>query len=574
MAVPSSPDASSPNPAERFQRLCELGSSPTPNWAALETLPDGRKRLVVLEQASRGGDVDNGEIADWVRDAQRLATLEHPNLARVRDVVVRNDDVVVVSDFSDGVRWSELASGPQPVALEIALRVFVDALSGLSAIHNVRDAKREPLKLVHGGLTTDCIVVGLDGVSRVVAASRLRSAARPLRTGSEYLAPEVLLADDAADARADVYSIGVMLGEALNGRPLFPNTQPSAILTTLLSGRVPRAETPKGSPWAAPLVDVVSRALSVDPEKRFASASAMAAELRRIAGVKLVPSLRVAALVRAGFGERIRARRERLERGETSPPKAASTPVREQPKETPEDLEGPSSSGPTPVPPPLTTTRPPPPPVEVVSAFESVPVVMSSEPPTQPRTRTVDGATEAPVFPAAMMVPASPLVPRELLPTTDAPVVQTAPAPDAPAVAPAVEPAIAPAPVNPAGDMVLVAPRRSRALIYGAVVGPLVLALVGLLAWLGMREPAPSGAAAAESAALPPPGAPVSSEVSKVVPLPEATVRPPAEPTASASAAPTEAPSAPPPPAASAPAPPPAAPVKPRTIIKYDPQGI
>jgi eukaryotic-like serine/threonine-protein kinase len=567
VAVPSSPDASDANPAERFQRLCELGSSPTPNWAALETLPDGRKRLVVLEQASRGGDVDNGEIADWVRDSQRLATLEHPNLARVRDVVVRNDDVVVVSDFSDGVRWAELSSGPQPVPLEIALRVFVDALSGLSAIHNVRDAKREPLKLVHGGLTTDCIVVGLDGVSRVVAASRLRSAARPLRTGSEYLAPEVLLADDAADARADVYSIGVMLGEALNGRPLFPNTQPSAILTTLLSGRVPRAEAPKGSPWAAPLVDVVSRALSVDPEKRFASASAMAAELRRIAGVKLLPSLRVAALVRAGFGERIRARRERLERGETSPPKAPPAPVREQPKETPVDLEGPSSSGPTPVPPPLTTTRPPPP-IEVVSAFESVPVVMSSEPPTQPRTRTVDGATEAPVIPAAMVVPASPLVPRELLPTSDAPVVQTTPVPVAPAAA------IAPAPVDPAGDVVHVTPRRSRALVYAAVGGPLVLALVGLLAWLGMRETAPSGAAAAESVALPTPATPVSSEVAKTVPLPEATVQAPAEPIASASAAQAEVPAAPPPPAAIAPPPPPAAPVKPRTIIKYDPQGI
>lgn len=574
MAVPSSPDASEGNPAERFRRLRELGSCPTPTWAALEALPDGRTRIVVLEQASRGEDVDDGEIADWVRDSQRLATLEHPSLARVRDVIVRKDDVVVVSDFTDGVRWAELASGPQPVSLEIALRIFVDALSGLSAIHNVRDAKREPLKLVHGGLTAACIVVGLDGVSRVIAASRLRSAARPLTTGSEYLAPEVLLADDAADARADVYSIGVMLGEALSGRPLFPNTQPSAILTTLLSGRVPRPEAPKASPWAAPLVDVVSRALAVDPEKRFASASAMAAELRRIAGVKLVPSLRVAALVRAGFGEGIRSRRDELERGETPPPKPPRAPAREQPKETPVDLEGPSSSGPTPVPPPLTTTRPPPPSVDVVSAFESVPVVMSSEPPTQPRTRTVEGATEAPRLPEAVAVPAAPLVPRELLATTDAPVVQTTPTPDTPLTPPAIEPSIDPAPADPASGGPRVVPRRSRALVYGVIAGPVVLALAGLLAWLGMRgAAAPSGAAAADSVVVPPPVAPISSEVPKNIPLPETTLQAPAEPSASASATPTQATSSSAP-AASLPTPPPAPPAKPRTIIKYDPQGI
>ncbi|HEY6463469.1 MAG TPA: protein kinase, partial [Polyangiaceae bacterium] len=222
---------------------------------------------------ARGDVYGDQDIADWVRDARRLATLEHPNVGRVRDVVIHGDEVLVVSDFVDGVRWSELSAiNPRP-SLEIALRVFVDVLSGLSAVHNLRDAKREPLKLVHGELTPECIVIGTDGVARIVSACRVKSAAgRPGRDGSAYLAPEVLLADESAGARADVYSVGVMLWEVLTGKPLFPNTQPSAIVTHLLSGRVARPTVPEGTPWAAPLADVVVGALAADPEKRFASA--------------------------------------------------------------------------------------------------------------------------------------------------------------------------------------------------------------------------------------------------------------------------------------------------------------
>src|SRR6202044_1065513 len=314
----------------------------------------------------RGGVHGDPEIADWVRDARRLATLEHPNVARIRDVVVQGPETLVVGEFVDGVRWSEIVHAPRRVSLEIALRVLVDVLSGLSAVHNLRDAKREPLKLVHGELTPDCVVLGLDGVQRVVSTCRMRSAnAPPGRDGSAYLAPEVLLADETADARADVYSVGVMLWEALSGRPLFPNTQPSAIVTHLLSGKVVRASIPDGTPWAAPLADVASRALSADPEKRFPSAAALAAELRRIAGPRVAPPVRVAAFVRAMFGDRVQARRGELERGEA---RTRELSVDAPPESIPITFESSaasvvSSTAPTPVPPaphpPPALSRPP-----------------------------------------------------------------------------------------------------------------------------------------------------------------------------------------------------------------------
>jgi hypothetical protein len=409
VAASSSPGARGSQPAERYRLLRELGASVVPAWAALEALPDGRSRVLVVQRAARGGEWGDQEIADWVRDARRLATLEHPNVVRVRDVVIRGEEVLVAGDFSDGVRWSELtAQGPaERPSLEIALRVLVDVLSGLSAVHNLRDAKREPLKLVHGELTPDCVIVGQDGVARIAGASRPRSAtARSGRKGSAYLAPEVLLADESADARADVYGVGVMLWEALSGKPLFTQAQPSAIVTQLLSGRVPRATVPDGAAWAAPLVDVAARALSADPQKRFASAAALAADIRRIAGAKLAPPVRVGAFIRGAWGERIRERREQLERGEVPPRQVSGieAPPGDDGRVTavpPQEIE-PSSTIPTVPPEPNASTAPPPPYVGAVA--EGPPPL----PPQRPRFPTLSGV--APQGERDSEVPGAPLV--------------------------------------------------------------------------------------------------------------------------------------------------------------------
>ncbi|MGH7436926.1 MAG: protein kinase domain-containing protein, partial [Polyangiaceae bacterium] len=312
MGAPSDARSLRP-PAERLRVLRELGSPTGADvafCAALEATGN-KTRLVVVERILRSGGVLPSDVTEWLERARQLVPLEHPNVARVRDAIDGTDEAYVVSDFIDGARWTDVVAAASGIPLDLALRALVDALAGLGALHNMRDAARQPMGLVHCGVSSETVLLGLDGVARILGASRMRGVVPGI--GAHYLAPEVLLEDDAADARADVYSIGVLLWEALTGRRLFTETGVSAIVTAVLSGRIPRAEAPQSAPWAAPLVDVAARALSPDPAKRYASAAAMAAELRRIGGTKIVPSLRVAALVRSTFGDRIKARREELE---------------------------------------------------------------------------------------------------------------------------------------------------------------------------------------------------------------------------------------------------------------------
>ena len=558
----------------------------------------------MVERVARGDAYGDQEIADWVRDARRLATLEHPNVARVRDVVIRGEEVLVVGEFVDGVRWSELSSITPRPSLEIALRILVDVLSGLSAVHNLRDAKREPMKLVHGELTPECVVVGPDGVARIVSTCRVRSAtARPGRDGSAYLAPEVLLADESAGARADVYSVGVMLWEALSGRPLFPNTQPSAIVTHLLSGRVARPTIPEGSPWAAPLADIAARALAADPEKRFASAAALAAELRRIGGPKLAPPVRVAALVRGTFGDGIRARREALERGESPPPREEVSGVEPQPTSeselVPIEVVIPSTA-PTPLPPepgaavedalPAEAIKPPP----VPTFRQRLPTLSGVAPPTSVEPQPAAKGTRVVVAPPTPMmafpIPGMALA-RETV-TTSTPAVperSTAPrVPVVPVIAPAVpSPQAQPAPVVIGLDDGRPARRSRRGLMIALVAAPVVVLAAGAVWWVASRStpgaavPAPTVSAASAvpvapspprpgptSSATPPVGsAPGTAATTDSLPVPP----PPAEAT-SVVPTPTVPVWRPPPGTALPNAPAPMA--RPADKRKYEPEGI
>jgi hypothetical protein len=554
VAVSSAKGSPALSAVERFRLVRPLGSPASQVWAAIDAQSSARGRVVVVERALRAGLHGEQETEEWLRVARQLALLEHMNVARVREVVVRREDALVASDFVDGARWSEFAwSDPHP-PLEVALRVLIDALAGLSAIHNLRDANRQALKLVHGGLTPHGIVVGMDGVARIVGAHRLRiEATDAADAASTYLAPEVLLADDAADAKADVYSVGVMLWEALTGRTLFANTQPSAIVTQVLSGPVARATIPAGMSWAAPLADSAARALSADPTKRHPSAATLGAELRRIAGAKLAQPPRVAALVRAGFGESIRRRREAIERLETGghePPAHAPQSARVW-SDVPVDVDYDDGAETTPPPPVDPVTQRPP----AVAAEDQTIIQVRPAPPLPARA-----ARPPRLPPAAMNVPPAPPVPKDLpIIPDDVDTVEDLDSIGLESARPSAPPSIPsiPSVQSSAPPMATVSPsslpaarlrRRRRALLFAI---PMVVT-PALLLWLVPTQPRREGPAAevpSGSGAVIAPSATESATVAPPSPSASASEapRPAPEPPPSASAVPSETPPADPP---------------------------
>ncbi|HEV3191661.1 MAG TPA: protein kinase, partial [Polyangiaceae bacterium] len=261
--------------------VCEIGARPNPVYVVRSAVGGGKSRLVIAERFPGSGQPGEARSAELLREAQRISTLANPHVARAREVVLRGDDLVVFGDFIDGEKLAALWS-PNRLTLEIALRVIVDVLSGLSALHNLCDAKQQPMKLVHGEVSPATIVFGLDGAARLLeAVARRVPGARAEAASFGYLAPETHRGE-LYDARADVFSAGVLLWEALAGEPLFTETDAGAIVARVRVKPVPVASVPEKVGWARGLADVAARALAASPDDRWPTVTAMAAEIRKL----------------------------------------------------------------------------------------------------------------------------------------------------------------------------------------------------------------------------------------------------------------------------------------------------
>lgn len=304
-----------------YERIDELGSRPSPVYIVRHVAAGGKPRLLVAERFAGAVKASDGQAAAFAGEARRISTLASPTVARVRELAVRGDDLVAFWDFIDGEKLVE--TWPSSIPLEVTLRLILDVLSGVGAIHGLRDAKQQPMQLAHGEVSTATIILGLDGVARVLhPIARRLPGARAEEASLGYLAPEVH-AGRAYDARADVFGAGVLLWEALSGKRLFSEGDAALIIERVGSGIAPAA-VPDKAPWARGLVQVAAKALAASPDDRWPTAAAMAAEIRKVAGLKLAPAMAAAAFAQTAIGERVRARRERLESAVAAQPRASS----------------------------------------------------------------------------------------------------------------------------------------------------------------------------------------------------------------------------------------------------------
>lgn len=317
-----------------YRVLRELGHRAFHTYAAIRAPHElvvlqrfGKERVVeesgTRESIDRGSTALSAEaMALMLRDARCLAKHWHPNIARVRHVDLIDGELFLASDLVDGTTLDDLVraaketsangSGP-PLALPILVRVLVDVLTGLSALHGLRDGMNAPLGTMHGALCPANVVVGRDGVARLLNPMR----PRPVRVeiGSEalgYAAPEALDGAGTSDQRADVYGVGVVLWESLTGQRLYDETDPVRVLQRQRGDDLAEPDLTK-APEFAGLAKVAMRALSFDPALRYKNASEMASDLRRVAGARIASGSAVALAVVELTGERLRARRTDLD---------------------------------------------------------------------------------------------------------------------------------------------------------------------------------------------------------------------------------------------------------------------
>ena len=208
-------------------------------------------------------------------EAHAAARLAHPNVVTVYDSGEQDGVPFLVMERLPGRTLAdELADGPLPV--ERVREIAREVLAALTAAHAARIIHRD-IKPGNVLLTEDGHVKVSDfGIAKTVDDIDQTQTAELVATPG-YLAPE-RLAGEPASERSDLYSVGVLLYEVLSGRRPFQGDTPFGVMRAIERGDAEpltslMPELPAG------IVAVVERAMSLDPSRRFDSATEMAAAL-------------------------------------------------------------------------------------------------------------------------------------------------------------------------------------------------------------------------------------------------------------------------------------------------------
>ena len=255
--------------------------------------PSGFARRVAIKRLHPQFAAD-AEIASMFVDEARLsARVAHVNVVAMLDVVSAERELLLVMEYVHGETLSRLLShargGGAPVPTPIVISVVADVLQGLHAAHEATGEDGAPLRLIHRDVSPQNVLIGTDGVARVVDFGIAKAAGQSqvtrdgqVRGKIPYMAPEQLLRRS-LDRRVDVYAAGVVLWEALAGKRLFQADDEPTLFSMVLE-EVIRPPSRYNPAVSSGLDAIVLRALERDPERRFPDAESMAHALEEVAG--------------------------------------------------------------------------------------------------------------------------------------------------------------------------------------------------------------------------------------------------------------------------------------------------
>lgn len=201
-------------------------------YAARATGVAGFERIVAIKVLHPHMAHEEEFISMFLDEARLAARIRNPNVVATLDISdSEGDGFFIVMDYVEGDHLGALLRESkkleQRVDPPVACRIVLDALSGLAAAHGLKDDSGEPVMLVHRDVSPHNIIVGVDGISRLTdfgiakADVRLSSTREGQFKGKvAYMSPQQAKYG-AADQRADLFSLGVVLWETLTGRRLF-----------------------------------------------------------------------------------------------------------------------------------------------------------------------------------------------------------------------------------------------------------------------------------------------------------------------------------------------------------------
>jgi serine/threonine protein kinase len=260
------------------------------------TGPSGFARTVAIKRAHPHLARDPDFALMFLDEARLASRIRHSNVVSTIDVLQTPTELVLVMDYVHGESlWKLVRTAKERgerVPTSIAASIMIDTLHGLHAAHEAKDERGAPLGIVHRDVSPQNILVGVDGITRLVdfgiakAAGRLHSTRDSSVKGKyAYMAPEQARGEPVSRL-TDTYAAAIVFWEILTGERLFVGKNEAETIHKCLVGRVqpPSLFVPGLGPQ---LDEVLRKALSREPAKRYQTARDMALDIE-----SCVPAIR------------------------------------------------------------------------------------------------------------------------------------------------------------------------------------------------------------------------------------------------------------------------------------------
>ena len=258
----------------------------------------GFGRVVAIKRLHRHLARDPEFAEMFIAEANLASRIRHPNVVPTLDVVSTEDELFVVLDYVEGESLSQLTRAAKKADKRLPLAVvssaLIGVLQGLHAAHTAVSADGTPLKIIHRDVSPQNVLVGVDGVARVLdfGVAKAMGLTQTTRAGTvkgkiPYMPPEQLRGDP-LDPRADLYAVGLMLWECFAGKRYFTGDDEFQVAARVQKG-VQEPPSSLNSDVPPELDELVMKACHREPDQRFEDALAMAKALRD-ACVPAIPS--------------------------------------------------------------------------------------------------------------------------------------------------------------------------------------------------------------------------------------------------------------------------------------------
>ncbi len=226
----------------------------------------------------------------FAEEAALHRRFHHPNIVECFEVSHHEGEPFLVMELVLGADLHRVLRVAhvrrRPIGVPVACTIARELLAGLAVVHGALGDDGAPLEIVHRDVSPSNIYLSLDGQVKLgdfgIARASTGHTPRAGTLGSAikgkfaYLSPEQV-ASETVDHRADLFAVANVLCEMMLARPLFPGSGQLAVLLAIRDTRVEALDGP--TPIPHPLVQILKRALSRDPAKRFQDAESFSAAL-------------------------------------------------------------------------------------------------------------------------------------------------------------------------------------------------------------------------------------------------------------------------------------------------------